>query len=46
MKKEAWELMTDYASAFAMSNMDYGKTSLVKHSIRLTNNTSFKECNQ
>ena len=35
--------MTDYANIFAMSNMDLGKTSLVKHSIRLTDDTSFKE---
>ena len=27
-----------------MSDMDLGKTSLVKHSIRLTDNTPFKEC--
>ena len=27
-----------------MSNMDLGKTSLVKHSIGLTDNTPFKEC--
>ena len=26
-----------------MSNMDLGRTSLVKHSIRLTDNTPFKE---
>ena len=27
-----------------MSNIDLGKTSLVKHSIRLMDNTLFKEC--
>ena len=43
-KKRAWELVTEYASIFAMSNMDLGKSSLVKHSIRLTDNSPFKEC--
>ena len=43
MKKEAWELMTEYASTFAIIDMDFGKTSLVKHGIRLTDNTPFKE---
>ena len=42
-QKEAWELITKYASIFAMSNVDLGKTSLVKHSIRLMGNTPFKE---
>ena len=43
-QKEAWELVTEYASIFARSAMDLGWTSLVKHSIRLTDNTLFKEC--
>ena len=43
-QKEAWELITEHASIFAMSDRDVGKSSLVKHSIRLTNNTPFKEC--
>ena len=42
-QKETWELITAYVSKFAMSDMDLGKTSLVKHSIRLTGNTPFKE---
>ena len=36
----ARELIMDYTSLFAISNMDLGKTSLVKHSIR--HNTPFK----
>ena len=40
----AYELVTEYASIFAMSNIDLGKTSLVKHSINLMDNTPFKEC--
>ena len=42
-QKEAWELITEYASIFAVSNMDLGRTSLVKHSIGLTGKTLFKE---
>ena len=42
-QKEAWELLIEYGGNFAMSDMDLGKTSLVKHSIRLTDNTLFKE---
>ena len=44
-QKEAQGLITEYAGIFAMSNI-LGKTSLVKHSIRLTDNTPFKECHQ
>ena len=42
-QKEAQELITGYASIFAMSDIDLGKTSLVKHSIKLTDNTLYKE---
>ena len=42
-QKEAWKLITEYEGIFAMSDMDFGKTSLVQHSIRLTDNTLFKE---
>ena len=45
-QKEAQELITEYAGISAMSNTDLGKTSLFKHSIRLTDNTQFKECYQ
>ena len=45
-QEEARELITEYASIFAMTDMDLGKTSLVKRSIRLTDNTPFKECYQ
>ena len=33
----------EYASIFSMWDMDLGKTSLVKHNIRLMDNTPFKE---
>ena len=42
-KKEAQELITAYAGIFPISDMDLGKTSLVKHSIRITDDTPFKE---
>ena len=42
-QKETWELITEYPSIFAISDMDFGKTSLLKHSIRLTDNTPFKD---
>ena len=42
-QKEAWELITEYTGIFAMSDMDLGKTSLVKHNIRLTDNTPFQK---
>ena len=42
-QKEAQELITEYAGIFAISDMDLCRTSLVKHSIRLTDNTPFME---
>ena len=42
-QKKAWELLVEYASIFTMRGMDLGKIFLVKHSIRLMENTSFKE---
>ena len=42
-QEEAWELITKYTDIFAMGDMDFGKTSLVKHIIRLTGSTPFKE---
>ena len=34
-KKRSWELITQGASIFAMSDIDYGKAFLVEHSINL-----------
>ena len=42
MQNEDQEFITQYASIFAISDMDLGKTSLVKHSIRLTDNTHLR----
>ena len=41
--KNVEELITEYASIFVMTDMDLGKTFLVKHSIRLTDRTPIKE---
>ena len=41
-QKEVQELIMEYASIFAMHDMDLGKPSLMKHSTRLTDNTPFK----
>ena len=42
-QKEVQDLIVEYAIIFTIRDMDLGKTSLVKHSIRLTDNTPFKE---
>ena len=42
-QKEPQELMTEYVSISAIGDMDLDKTSLVKHSIRSTYNTPFKD---
>ena len=42
-QKEAWELIIEYTGIFSLRDMDLGKTSLVKHRIRLTDNTTIKE---
>ena len=45
-QKEVQELITEYTSIFPMSDIDLGKTSLVKYSIWLTDNIQLKECYQ
>ena len=42
-QKVAWELIVEYASIFAMRKVDLDKKLLVKRSIRLMDNTPFKE---
>ena len=43
-QKEALYLILECMSIFAMHDMDLGKMSLMKHSIKLMDNTLFKEC--
>ena len=42
-QEEAGSLMREYAWIFSQHDLDLGETSLVKHSIKLTNETPFKE---
>ena len=41
--EEAKQLFCEYAHIFALESLDMGHTSMVKHKIRLTNYTPFKE---
>ena len=41
--EEAKQLFHEYAHIFALESLDMGHTSVVKHKIRLTNDTPFKE---
>ena len=42
-KEEVRQLFIEYGGLFALDSMDLGKTSQVKHKIRLNNYTPFKE---
>ena len=44
MQQEVWDLMCEYTCIFSGNHLDFGKTSIIKHSIKLTNSTPFKEC--
>ena len=44
--KKIRDLLTEYHDLFALDDLELGKTSLVKHSIKLTNETPFKEMYQ
>ena len=46
MQQEAQDLICEYACIFWQNDLDLGKTSIVKHSIKLTDLTPFKECYQ
>ena len=43
MQQEARDLICEYADIFSQNDLDLGKTSIVKHSIKVTNPTPFKE---
>ena len=43
IQQEAWDLIREYACIFSWNDLDLGKTSIIKHSIKLTNPTPFKE---
>ena len=42
-QKEVKDLITEFGSIFALDDMDLGKTSIVKHTIKLTDPVPFKE---
>ena len=42
-RQEIRDLLTEYHDLFSLDDLELGKTSLVKHSIKLTNETPFKE---
>ena len=44
IQQEACGLICEYACIFLWSDLDLGKTLMVKHSIKLTDHTPFKEC--
>ena len=42
-RQEIGDLLTEYHNLFALDDLELGKTSLVKHIIKLTNDATFKE---
>ena len=42
-QREIKDLIIEYGSIFALKDLDLGKTDKVKHSIKLTDYTPFKE---
>ena len=45
-QKQARELLLKWEHLFACNNLDLGKTALIKHKIRLTDQTPFKKSNR
>ena len=43
MQNEVWELISGYRYLFALYSLDLGKSSMVKHSIKVTDPTPFKQ---
>ena len=43
-QQEAYSLICEYACIFLWNDLDLGKTSIVKHSMKLTDSTPFNEC--
>ena len=42
-QEEVWKLIKDFGFLFALNDLDLGKISIVKHTIKLTDYTPFKE---
>ena len=45
-QQDVSNLICEYACIFSQNDLDLGKTSIVKYSIKLTDSTPFKECYQ
>ena len=43
-QQDAYNLICEYACIFSQNDLDLGKISVAKHSIKLTDSTPFKEC--
>ena len=43
-QQDVYNLICEYACIFSWNDLDFGKTLMVKHSIKLTDPTPFKEC--
>ena len=43
LQQEAWDLIHEYVCIFSQNDLDLGKTSIIKHSIKFTDPTPFKE---
>ena len=43
-QQEAYNLICEYACIFSQNDLDLGKMLIIKHSIKLTDPTPFKEC--
>ena len=43
IQQEARDLICEYAFIFSQNDLDLGKTSIIMHSIKLTDPTPFKE---
>ena len=43
-QQEVYNLICEHACIFSQNDLDLGKTLIVKHSIKLTDSTPFKEC--
>ena len=42
-QEEAWKLIKEFSFLFILNDLDLGKTSIVKHTIKLMDYTPFKE---
>ena len=46
IQQDAQDLIPEYACIFSQNDLDLGKTSIIKHSIKVNDPTQFKQCYQ